>query len=77
MSADLTIFQKELHQAFLATKMDQKSRQGSSSTQAAVDSCLRRLLDKKKARLAQYVALFLQVGLNSPLQLPLLLLENI
>ncbi|XP_075904789.1 zinc finger FYVE domain-containing protein 26 isoform X2 [Nelusetta ayraudi] len=51
---------KELHQAFLDTQTDQKSRNVSSTTTAAVDSCLRRLLEKKKARLAQSVAHFLQ-----------------
>lgn len=43
---------------------EKKSRKGSSTTSSAVDSCLRRLLEKKKARLAQSVAHFLQVELN-------------
>ncbi|XP_049452933.1 zinc finger FYVE domain-containing protein 26 isoform X2 [Epinephelus fuscoguttatus] len=51
---------KELHQAFLDTQSEQKAPEGSRPTDAAVESCLRTLLEKKKPRLAQSLALFLQ-----------------
>ncbi|GAA6231537.1 zinc finger FYVE domain-containing protein 26 [Lates japonicus] len=51
---------KELHQAFLDTQADQKAAEGSRTTDAAVESCLQTLLEKKKPRLAQSVAHFLQ-----------------
>nr|XP_019953469.1 PREDICTED: zinc finger FYVE domain-containing protein 26-like [Paralichthys olivaceus] len=51
---------KELHQAYLNSQPDQKAAEGSTSTHAAVESCLRTLLEKKKPRLAQSLAHFLQ-----------------
>ncbi|XP_040916541.1 zinc finger FYVE domain-containing protein 26 isoform X2 [Toxotes jaculatrix] len=54
-----TVF-KELHQAFLGTQPDQKAAEGLRTTDAAVESCLRTLLEKKKPRLAQCLAHFLQ-----------------
>ncbi|XP_069391514.1 zinc finger FYVE domain-containing protein 26 [Paralichthys olivaceus] len=51
---------KELHQAYLNSQPDQKAAEGSISTHAAVESCLRTLLEKKKPRLAQSLAHFLQ-----------------
>ncbi|KAM9340967.1 zinc finger FYVE domain-containing protein 26 [Symphorus nematophorus] len=51
---------KELHQAFLDTQSEQKAPEGSRTTDAAVESCLRSLLEKKKPRLAQSLAHFLQ-----------------
>ncbi|TDG99134.1 hypothetical protein EPR50_G00208230 [Perca flavescens] len=51
---------KELHQAFLDTQSEQKAPEGSRTTDAAVESCLRTLLEKKKPRLAQSLAHFLQ-----------------
>ncbi|XP_071354919.1 zinc finger FYVE domain-containing protein 26 isoform X2 [Trachinotus anak] len=51
---------KELHQAFLDTQPDQEAAGGSRTTDAAVESCLRTLLEKKKPRLAQSLAHFLQ-----------------
>ncbi|AWP16085.1 putative zinc finger FYVE domain-containing protein 26 [Scophthalmus maximus] len=45
---------KELHQTYLSTHPDQKA------ADAAVESCLRTLLEKKKPRLAQTLAHFLQ-----------------
>nr|XP_020444781.1 zinc finger FYVE domain-containing protein 26-like [Monopterus albus] len=50
---------KDLHQAFLDTQSNQKPAAGSRSTDAAVESCLRTLLEKKP-RLAQCLAQFLQ-----------------
>ncbi|KAG7510729.1 zinc finger FYVE domain-containing protein 26 [Solea senegalensis] len=47
---------KELHLSFLNTQPDQ------TTANAAVESCLRTLLEKKKPRLAQCLALFLQDG---------------
>ncbi|XP_047467428.1 zinc finger FYVE domain-containing protein 26 isoform X2 [Mugil cephalus] len=51
---------KELQQTFLDSQSEGKSKEGSSSTAAAVESCLRTLLEKKKPRLAQALAHFLQ-----------------
>ncbi|XP_038584174.1 zinc finger FYVE domain-containing protein 26 isoform X2 [Micropterus salmoides] len=51
---------KELHQAFFDTQSEQKAPEGSRTTDAAVESCLRTLLEKKKPRLAQSLAHFLQ-----------------
>ncbi|KAF7658645.1 hypothetical protein LDENG_00009770 [Lucifuga dentata] len=48
---------KELHQAFLDS---QSERKDSKTTDAAVESCLQNLLEKKKPRLAQTLAHFLQ-----------------
>lgn len=58
------IFLQELHQAFLDTQSEQKSPEGSRTPLAAVESCLRTLLEKKKPRLAQALAHFLQVESN-------------
>ncbi|XP_037652726.1 zinc finger FYVE domain-containing protein 26 isoform X1 [Sebastes umbrosus] len=55
-----TALKQELHQAFLDTQSQQKATEGSRSTDAAVESCLRTLLEKKKPRLAQSLAHFLQ-----------------
>lgn len=55
------VFQQELHQAFLGAQSEQRAPEGSRTTDAAVESCLRTLLEKKKPRLAQSVAHFLQV----------------
>ncbi|XP_044023406.1 zinc finger FYVE domain-containing protein 26 isoform X3 [Siniperca chuatsi] len=55
-----TVLKQELHQAFLATQSEQKVPEGSRTTDAAVESCLRTLLEKKKPRLAQSLAYFLQ-----------------
>lgn len=57
----LIIFQQELHKAFLDTQSEQKAPEGSRTTVAAVESCLQTLLEKKKPRLAQALAHFLQV----------------
>ncbi|XP_031165681.1 zinc finger FYVE domain-containing protein 26 isoform X2 [Sander lucioperca] len=51
---------KELHQAFLDTQSGQQAPEGSRTTDAVVESCLRTLLEKKKPRLAQSLAHFLQ-----------------
>ncbi|XP_041809482.1 zinc finger FYVE domain-containing protein 26 isoform X2 [Chelmon rostratus] len=51
---------KELHQAFLDTQSEQKAPDASQTTDVAVESCLRTLLEKKKPRLAQSLAHFLQ-----------------
>ncbi|XP_044230886.1 zinc finger FYVE domain-containing protein 26 [Thunnus albacares] len=51
---------KELHQAFLDTQSEQKPPEGSRTTVPAVESCLQTLLEKKKPRLAQALAHFLQ-----------------
>ncbi|XP_026194977.1 zinc finger FYVE domain-containing protein 26 isoform X2 [Anabas testudineus] len=51
---------KELHQVFLDTQSNQKAAVGSRTTGNAVESCLHTLLEKKKARLAQSLAHFLQ-----------------
>lgn len=61
VTTDITTSHQELHQVFLDADTNQKSQKGSITMSAAVDSCLRRLLEKKKARLAQSVAHFLQV----------------
>ncbi|XP_071385189.1 zinc finger FYVE domain-containing protein 26 [Centroberyx affinis] len=53
---------KELHQAFLDTQSEQKDPGASRTTDAAVESCLRTLLEKRRPRLAQALAQFLQVG---------------
>ncbi|XP_051244231.1 zinc finger FYVE domain-containing protein 26 isoform X4 [Dicentrarchus labrax] len=55
-----TLLKQELHQAFLDTQSKQKAPDGSRTTDAAVESCLRTLLEKKKPRLAQSLAHFLQ-----------------
>ncbi|XP_039642804.1 zinc finger FYVE domain-containing protein 26 isoform X3 [Perca fluviatilis] len=55
-----TALKQELHQAFLDTQSEQKAPEGSRATDAAVESCLRTLLEKKKPRLAQSLAHFLQ-----------------
>ncbi|KAM3595590.1 uncharacterized protein V6R79_025751 [Siganus canaliculatus] len=46
---------KELHQAFLSSPCEEKA-----SAEAAVESCLQTLLERKKPRLAQSLAHFLQ-----------------
>ncbi|XP_059209282.1 zinc finger FYVE domain-containing protein 26 [Centropristis striata] len=51
---------KELQHAFLDTQSEQKSPESPRTTDAAVESCLRTLLEKKKPRLAQTLAHFLQ-----------------
>uniref|UniRef100_UPI0037E9B0ED zinc finger FYVE domain-containing protein 26 n=1 Tax=Semicossyphus pulcher TaxID=241346 RepID=UPI0037E9B0ED len=51
---------KELHQDFLDKQSEQKASDGSRTTDAAVESCLQTLLEKKKPRLAQSLAHFLQ-----------------
>ncbi|XP_070775958.1 zinc finger FYVE domain-containing protein 26 [Enoplosus armatus] len=51
---------KELHRALLDTQSEQKSPESSRTTDAAVESCLQTLLEKKKPRLAQSLAHFLQ-----------------
>ncbi|XP_041668136.1 zinc finger FYVE domain-containing protein 26 isoform X2 [Cheilinus undulatus] len=51
---------KELHQAFLETQSEQKVSPGPNATDAAVESCLQTLLEKRKPRLAQSLAQFLQ-----------------
>ncbi|KAK5886858.1 hypothetical protein CesoFtcFv8_017850 [Champsocephalus esox] len=51
---------KELHRAFLNSQSEQKPPEGQRSTDAAVESCLQTLLEKKKPRLAQTLAHFLQ-----------------
>ncbi|XP_062296068.1 zinc finger FYVE domain-containing protein 26 isoform X2 [Scomber scombrus] len=51
---------KELHQAFLDTQKEQKTPDGSRTPLAAVESCLQTLLEKKKPRLAQALAHFIQ-----------------
>ncbi|KAK1893832.1 Zinc finger FYVE domain containing protein 26 [Dissostichus eleginoides] len=61
---------KELHRAFLNSQSEQKPPEGQRSTDAAVESCLRTLLEKKKPRLAQTLAHFLQCSSEErPLQL--------
>ncbi|KAM7376287.1 hypothetical protein PAMP_006030 [Pampus punctatissimus] len=55
-----TVLKQELHQAFLDTQSEQKAPDGSRTTAAAVESCLQTLLEKKKPRLAQALAHFLQ-----------------
>ncbi|XP_034530705.1 zinc finger FYVE domain-containing protein 26 [Notolabrus celidotus] len=50
---------KELHQSFLDSQSDLKAP-GGSRTEDAVESCLQTLLEKKKPRLAQSLAHFLQ-----------------
>ncbi|TMS21187.1 Zinc finger FYVE domain-containing protein 26 [Larimichthys crocea] len=49
---------KELHKTFLDTQTEQKAPE--RTTDASVESCLRTLLEKKKPRLAQSLAQFLQ-----------------
>ncbi|XP_039992767.1 zinc finger FYVE domain-containing protein 26 isoform X2 [Xiphias gladius] len=51
---------KELRQAFLDIQRDRKAAERSRATDASVESCLRTLLEKKKPRLAQSLAHFLQ-----------------
>ncbi|XP_074548541.1 zinc finger FYVE domain-containing protein 26 [Halichoeres trimaculatus] len=51
---------KELHQAFLDTQSAQEAPVASRTTDGAVESCLQTLLEKKKPRLAQSLAHFLQ-----------------
>ncbi|XP_024910893.1 zinc finger FYVE domain-containing protein 26 isoform X2 [Cynoglossus semilaevis] len=51
---------KELHLAFLNCHSDKTAAGGPRSTDAAVESCLQTLLEKKKPRLAQSLAHFLQ-----------------
>ncbi|XP_070834596.1 zinc finger FYVE domain-containing protein 26 isoform X2 [Chaetodon trifascialis] len=51
---------KDLHQAFMDTQSEQKAADASRTTDAAVETCLRTLLEKKKPRLAQSLAHFLQ-----------------
>ncbi|KAM4625378.1 zinc finger FYVE domain-containing protein 26 [Polymixia lowei] len=51
---------KELHQAFLETQSEAQGSGVSRPTHPGVQSCLRTLLEKKKARLAQALAHFLQ-----------------
>ncbi|KAM6969170.1 zinc finger FYVE domain-containing protein 26 [Tautogolabrus adspersus] len=51
---------KELHRAFLETQSEQEAADGSRTTDDAVKSCLQTLLEKKKPRLAQSLAHFLQ-----------------
>uniref|UniRef100_A0A667YLE1 Zinc finger FYVE domain-containing protein 26 n=1 Tax=Myripristis murdjan TaxID=586833 RepID=A0A667YLE1_9TELE len=51
---------KELHQAFLDTQSEPKDPGGSRTSDAAVESCLRSLLEKKRPRLAHVLAHFLQ-----------------
>lgn len=58
---EIMIFQQELHQAFLEAQSELKAPDGSRTTEAAVESCLRTLLEKKKPRLAQSLSHFLQV----------------
>ncbi|KAI9537731.1 hypothetical protein NQZ68_022393 [Dissostichus eleginoides] len=61
---------KELQRAFLNSQSEQKPPEGQRSTDAAVESCLRTLLEKKKPRLAQTLAHFLQCSSEErPLQL--------
>ncbi|XP_023142394.2 zinc finger FYVE domain-containing protein 26 isoform X3 [Amphiprion ocellaris] len=51
---------KELRQAFLNSQSEHKTLEDSGTTDAAVESCLQTLLEKKKPRLAQTLAHFLQ-----------------
>ncbi|XP_054470599.1 zinc finger FYVE domain-containing protein 26 isoform X2 [Anoplopoma fimbria] len=51
---------KELHQAFLDTQSEKKAAEHSRTTDAAVETCLQTLLEKKKPRLAQTLTHFLQ-----------------
>ncbi|XP_030299604.1 zinc finger FYVE domain-containing protein 26 isoform X2 [Sparus aurata] len=51
---------KELHRAFLDAQSEQNAPDGSRTTEAAVESCLRTLLEKKKPRLAHSLSHFLQ-----------------
>ncbi|XP_034713924.1 zinc finger FYVE domain-containing protein 26 isoform X1 [Etheostoma cragini] len=55
-----TALKQELHQAFLDTQSGNNAPEGSRTTGAAVESCLQTLLEKKKPRLAQSLAHFLQ-----------------
>lgn len=55
------IFLQELHRAFLDAQSEQNAPDGSRTTEAAVESCLRTLLEKKKPRLAHSLSHFLQV----------------
>ncbi|XP_075964862.1 zinc finger FYVE domain-containing protein 26 isoform X1 [Anarhichas minor] len=55
-----TVLKQELHTAFLDTQSEKRAPEGSSSTDVAVESCLRTLLEKKKPRLAQSLTHFLQ-----------------
>lgn len=48
-------FWQELHQAFLGSQSEEQA------SLAAVESCLQTLLEKKKPRLAQTLAHFIQV----------------
>ncbi|TKS87082.1 Zinc finger FYVE domain-containing protein 26 [Collichthys lucidus] len=54
-----TVLKQQLHKAFLDTQTEQKAPE--RTTDASVESCLRTLLEKKKPRLAQSLAQFLQV----------------
>lgn len=56
------IFQQELQHAFLNKQSEQMLPEGSKTT--AAESCLLTLLEKKKPRLAQSLAHFLQVESN-------------
>lgn len=51
---------KEVHKAFTDAQTDQKTPEVLRKTNAASESCLQSLLDKKKPRLAQSLAFFLQ-----------------
>ncbi|XP_068194782.1 zinc finger FYVE domain-containing protein 26 isoform X2 [Antennarius striatus] len=51
---------KKLHQTFLDSQSQQKAPESSRTTDAAAESCLQTLLEKKKPRLAQSLAHFLQ-----------------
>ncbi|XP_034418636.1 zinc finger FYVE domain-containing protein 26 isoform X1 [Cyclopterus lumpus] len=55
-----TVLKQEVHQAFLDTQSEKKAPEGLRTTDAAVESCLRTLLEKKKPRLAQSLTQFLQ-----------------
>lgn len=55
------IFYQEVHKAFTDAQTDQKTPEVLRKTNAASESCLQSLLDKKKPRLAQSLAFFLQV----------------
>ncbi|TNN64159.1 Zinc finger FYVE domain-containing protein 26 [Liparis tanakae] len=54
------VLKQEVHRAFLDTQSENKAPEGSRTTDAAVESCLRTLLEKKKPRLAQCLTHFLQ-----------------
>lgn len=51
---------KELHQFFTDTHTDKRTPDDLRKTNAAIESCLHTLLDKKKPRLAQSLAFFLE-----------------